>query len=211
VFSYILGVRFAFLPILCYNLSNQWGLVVMKERKHINKLIISNVIEIIFVMAFIAITIPLWLSLHSSESLASASIYDDFTYTSLYVEDSKTLTMYPISDDVAIKYVNPYKITLVNDSLTLENYDLVLKIDKSSTMDYKGLKISINGNISYLKDLNLTEDDDNYIILLDNDDIVGETRDYSVKLWLDENSSSEIQGKNLVMSFDLIKNTTEKM
>jgi hypothetical protein len=179
----------------------------MKEIKNINKLIYANIIELIFVVAFIFGSIPLWENLNNSISLKTASSFENISYTNLTVDNPSEYVLRPMSNKEASESLEPYKLYVVNDTLTEEEYTLYLKIEKTSSLDYNNLNISINDSVIPLNELEMKEDLEYYYFTLDNNSIVGNTIDYDVKIWLDENTGNEAQGKSLSLTFDIEKNT----
>lgn len=179
----------------------------MNIKKNINLAIIKKITEIIFVISFIFVSLPLWSKLDKGVSKI-ADGYDGISYTKLDMINNINYEMFPMSNDYALKNVEATILTVSNDTFTPENYELVLVLDKKSTLDFKLLKIAINDNIYSLKNLEMFEEDHNFIFNIASGNIMGETKVYNVKFWIDENATDEVQGKNLELSFDLNKNTT---
>jgi hypothetical protein len=185
------------------------GVCVMYDINNVNKLILKKVLEICFVLTFIFASVPLSQKLSQSTSLASAAYFDNASFTSLNVTEPAQYFLYPISNKEAINTISPYNLEVVNDTLTLENYTLYLKIEKTSTLDYNALDIEINDNIYSLNTLDMESDDEYYWFVIDKNSIKGDTYNYSVKIWMDENTGNNMQGRSLSLAFDLVENSTE--
>ena len=181
----------------------------MKITKDINKIIVRKIVEIVFVFAFVLYAGHLWNSENTQEFLTTIATFSNANYVDFSVDNSMNYVMFPMTDEQATKSINPCIIHVNNGTYTLQDYTLVLKIDKTSTMDYHYLNISINGTIYHLNTLETIEDDNEFIFILDKNNIVAETKDYAIQLWLSSIAGNEMQGKNLTMNFDLIYETTQ--
>lgn len=177
----------------------------MKEIKSINKLIISKIIEIMFSIAFIVVSIPLITNLNNSNALKEAAAYDKISYNSLKIDNPINYDMYPMTNEDAINNLIPCKLTISNESNTSEKYTLILKISKKSTMDYKYLNISVDNEIYSLEELKYDEDDYNIIFKLEEGILVANNKTYLTKIWLNENANNDQQATTLSYSFDLLK------
>jgi hypothetical protein len=180
----------------------------MKEITNLNKLILANLLEILFVIGFIFISIPMCQKLSSSASLATAASFANSNFTNLIVENPAEYVLYPLKSEEAVEMLSPYKLSVVNDTLTEEYYTLFLKIDKNSSLDYKCLDILIDDKVYSLSTLDMSEDSDYYWFKIDDITIKGETFNYNIKIWLDENTENNMQGKSLNLSFDLVQNSS---
>ena len=181
---------------------------VMKMVKDINKLIIKKVVEIVFVLGFIVYSAHLWQSQNMQMVLTSLANYNKTNYTSIHVYNPIDYNMYPMEDAFAVQHLAPCTVEIVNETYTNENYELVLKIDKSSTLDYHYLHLGIDDEIYDLKTLLQKETDQEYIFLLNEGTIKGEIKEYKMRLWLEEDAGNELQGKNLKYHFALSNETT---
>lgn len=182
----------------------------MEIIKKINKLITKKILEILIVTAFVFLSLPLWDHFEKQNAFALASAYSTTNYLSLDIENPINYSMYPMTDDFAMQKLGPCHLKVINDTLTNENYVLYLTIAKNSTIDYHYLKISINNQIHFLENLITKTDTNNYYFALDQDSLLGDAKNYEIKLWLDEKTGDEMQNKELIMSFET-KNSVAKM
>lgn len=181
----------------------------MKIKKNINMLIATKVIEIIFVCAFIFISIPLWQRMSDVSNLSTAISNNGLTYTGLSVENELNYNMYPMTTEDALNNLKSSKLIVRNDSLTSEEYTVLLTISKQSTLDYNCLNIAIDDLVMPLNSMNMNEDEENYSFIIDTNNLKGEQKEYLIKIWMDENTGNEMQGKSIILSFELIKSVTK--
>ena len=114
--------------------------------KDINKLIRHYVLEIVFTIAVVIISIPVWSMLNKDDTASIAKSYATMDY--LYLNIDK----YVESDE--FKDV----ISIINDTNTLRGYDLILKIRKENAN--KSTKVLINNKEYTLENLDKTYDKD---------------------------------------------------
>lgn len=181
----------------------------MKVINDINKLIVKKVIEIIFVSCFVFLAGFLWKSNNAQEFLTSIASFNNLYYTNFTMESPIDYSMFPMADEDALKKLKPCTIKVINETYTNENYRLVLKIDKSSTMDYHYLHVAVNDQIYSLANLEQIEEAEDYVFILAKDSIVGTTKMYEIRVWLNTLAGNDLQGKNLIINFDLINETTQ--
>ncbi len=181
----------------------------MKTINDINQLILKKVVEILFVASFVFFSVYLWMDSEKQNMFATAAAYSNSNYTSLSIENPIDYSMYPMSDEYAISHLDPCNIKVMNDTLTAENYTLYLKIDKISTLNYHYLHIAIDDNVYNLENLISKEENNNYYFILDKNSIVGATKNYEVKLWLNEIAGNDMQNKQLIMSFEIANEVTK--
>ncbi len=179
----------------------------MKVIKNINKIIFIKGIEIIFTLIFIVYVTNLYKSEQVQEVFKSIAAFNNVNYTNLTVKNQINYSMYPMTDEKAMKKLVPCTLTVSNETYKKENYTLVLKINKSSTMDLSYLHISIDDSIYSLNSLEKEETENEIIFVLNRDTISGESRDYNIRLWLYITAENNLQDTNLVMHFDLINDT----
>lgn len=179
----------------------------MIVKRNLNRLIIAKLVEIVFVCAFVYISITLHQTLQNLQSVAYVPSMDRLNYTSLVVENPIHYLMFPMDNDVAMQKLEPTRLRIINESLTEEAYTLVLEISKNSTLDFHCLNISIDKEIFALQDLTKKEDSNNIYFILDEDSIIGSTKEYEIKLWMDAATGNEMQNKDLILSFELKKST----
>lgn len=177
----------------------------MNATKNLNILIASKIVEIIFVCAFILISIPLCQRI--GKSAAQIDFSDkNLNFTSLAIENNFGYSMYPMSQTDALNKLVPTKLIVANNSLTTESYDLILKVSKNSTLDYNCLNIAIDDKIVPLNSLKYMEDSINNYFIIASESLKGDNKEYRVKIWIDEKTGNEMQNKELNLSFEIEKN-----
>ena len=181
----------------------------MNLRKDINMLIAAKIVEIVYVIAFIFVSIPLWQQMNEVTNYTNVFSYNGLTYTGFTVENELNYSMYPMANEDALVRVKPTKVIVANNSLTEEEYTITLKISKESTLDYNCLNIAINDLVMPINSMDKTEDKDNYYFVIDTNKLKGNTEEYLIKIWMDEQTGNEMQGKSLVVSFDLVESVTK--
>ena len=179
----------------------------MKLVKDINKMILVKVIEIAFIIVFMIVATNLYSSERAQEVFRSIAAYSDVYNTHLAIKNQINYSMFPMTDERAMEKLIPCTLTVSNETYKTENYTLVLKINKSSTLNYSYLHISINNDIYALEALEKQVTDDEIIFILDEGSLTGESKEYNVRLWLNTLAENDMQGKNLIMQFDLLNET----
>ncbi len=181
----------------------------MKIVKDINKLIRRQILEIIFMIGFVMVSTSLWKSSNAEHLLSMVSSTTTLSYTSLQIENPIEYEMFPMHNQYALQNLQPCVVIVSNDTYTEEDYMLVLKIDKSSTLDYQLLNLAIDGEIFSLKDMSLLEEYENYYFVLDENTLKGNRKTYNIQLWMDESAGNEMQAKSLLMNFELMNGVTK--
>lgn len=180
----------------------------MKIKKDINRLILKKILEITFVLCFAIVSTYLWQSKNAQLFSNSISTFSSMHYTNIKVDSPIQYNMFPMRDEEAMQNLKPCIVSVINGTYILEEYTLILKIDKNSTLDYQFLNIGIDNMIYSLKDLYRQEEDNYYIFVLDTAQILGNTKKYEVRLWLNSMTGNDQQSKTLIMDFDLKNETT---
>ena len=158
----------------------------MKIVRDINKLIVKKVLEIVFLVFFVFFATFLWRTSGKEYLLASVS-----------------------GKEEALSRLKPCILTVSNNTYTEESYMLVLRIAKSSSLDYKFLNLSINGVVSSLTDLPRLEETEDYYFVLDQNSMKGSEKKYHVLLWMDASTGNEMQSKSLFMGFEIMNEVTK--
>lgn len=179
----------------------------------VNKNIIRLIVEIIITISLVFISIPVWNNINNNTSYASmADYYNTGSYEKLSIykiQDMDTKTMIPTSDNEALKKQGTI-IAIRNGSNYNISYNLYLKISKNSTINKNNLKISVNDKIYNLSKLYKKDNDKYYFYILDNNTVKKNMGNkYDIKLWLNETTGNNEQGKLLIYDFmyeeDIIK------
>lgn len=181
----------------------------MKIVKDINKMIVRKVMEIVFVVAFIFGSAQIWNNEKTQEVLNSIATFSNANHLDLQVKNQINYSMYPMTDEKAMERLVPCTLIVSNGTYTTEAYSLVLKINKSSTLDYNYLHISVDDSIYALNALEKEVTENEIIFVLDRNTLMAEQKEYQVRLWLNELAGNDLQAKNLSLKFDLINETTQ--
>ncbi len=170
--------------------------------KNINSVIQGKIIEIICLLFIIIGSFPLWEKLDRSEYFTTAAFYNNAKYSYLEVFDKQELNS-PIKNADALKLLPKTKIDVINDTKTKEDYTLILKVSKSSTLDYHCLNLAIENNVKPLEKYYLHEDNDHIYFALASGSILGEKKNYNLVMWMDETTGNEMQGKTFSYAYEL--------
>lgn len=151
--------------------------------KKIKNLEIALIREILFTIFAVLLSIPFWLNFDIASAAEIAKSYDNYYYISYELLNSVDYDLKPVSDSYAIHNVETQDIVVYNNSNTIQDYSLVLKVNKN---DYSNVKINVNYDITYLDNYNRLEDTDNYYYILDSDKLVAGSKKYVISMWNDE-------------------------
>lgn len=171
--------------------------------KKIDKIIHLKLIEITIMLIIIIISFPLWKKLEQNEIMTTAALYDNARYTYIDVENYSNGPMFPIKDDEALNELKPTSLKLINETNTTEDFTIIMKVSKTSTLDYRCLNIAIDRQKKNLKNLYLFDDADSFYFSLKSDTIKGETKEYDFLIWMDSSTNNDMMGKSLSYSFEL--------
>ena len=133
--------------------------------KQINKLIFHYICEIVIVIILVGVSIPLWKTFDKANMAHIANSYSNMNYLYLNVKRF-------ISDTDSLD-----EIKVINDTNTVRNYKLVMKVDKNIKND----TILLN-NAEYSLNSNKYKNDEkyNYYIIADGN-LVADTVVYNIE------------------------------
>lgn len=133
--------------------------------KQINKLIFHYICEILIVIILVGVSIPLWKTFDKANMAHIANSYSNMNYLYLNVKRF-------ISDTDSLD-----EIKVINDTNTLRNYKLVMKVDKNIKND----TVLLN-NVEYSLNSNKYKNDEkyNYYIIADGN-LVADTVVYNIE------------------------------
>lgn len=171
----------------------------------IDKIIYWKLIEISLLISVVIISFPLWKKLEWNDFFTTAAFYSEAQYSYLEVSNYPKGPMFPISNEIALKNINQTTLSVINDTLTEEEYTLLLKITKDSTLDYHCLNVALNNKISALENKYIMENEEYWYFKLSSDTILGETKTLNFIMWMDEKTGNEMQGKTLNYAFEIQK------
>lgn len=133
--------------------------------KTINKLIIHYICEIVVVILLVGISIPLWKSFDKSNMAHIANSYSNMNY--LYLNVKRFISDTDFLDEISI----------VNETNTLRNYKLIMKIDKK--LDIK--EIILDNEIKELASILYKEDENYFYYLIDSGNLVAGSKVYNIE------------------------------
>ena len=126
--------------------------------KQINKLIFHYICEILIVIILVGVSIPLWKTFDKANIAHIANSYSNMNYLYLNVKRF-------ISDKDSLD-----EIKVINDTNTLRNYKLIMKVDKTIKLDKV---IFEEKNIDLSKNKYKEDEKYNYYLLTENSLIAG--------------------------------------
>ena len=140
---------------MCYTFNTNGGWLVMKQ---INKLIFHYICEIVIVIILVGVSIPLWKTFDKANIAHIANSYSNMNYIYLNVKRF-------ISDTDSLD-----EIKVINDTNTLRNYKLVMKVDKTIKLDTVFFE---EKNIDLSKNKYKEDEKYNYYLLTENTLVAG--------------------------------------
>jgi len=167
----------------------------------INKMIRRTILEIVLVISFVIISIPIWNSFNLEKYASIAMYYDNIKYNYLEVSDYSDYVLYQVNDNEAKEVIKPITLSIKNDSNIQETYALWIVVSKTSTLEVSAVKISVENNVKLLSDLENYEDEDNYYFLLTEGNMVSKELAKDIQLWIDINYNDIITDKYLSFDF----------
>lgn len=126
--------------------------------KQINKLIFHYICEILIVIILVVVSIPLWKTFDKANIAHIANSYSNMNYIYLNVKRF-------ISDTDSLD-----EIKVINDTNTLRNYKLVMKVDKTIKLDTVFFE---EKNIDLSKNKYKEDEKYNYYLLTENTLVAG--------------------------------------
>lgn len=172
---------------------------------NISRKIIILVLELLLVIDFVLLSLPLQERLEAStkEMLAYQNAEVEDSYLTFNITEGSNLLLNPMNEKEALK-MNPNVITISKEN-SKGNYSVYFKYDKSSDLDYNYLNININGKTTRLSDLLEYETSKYKYFLLGKGNIKSSKNDikYDVYFWMDESIGNEAQGKQLIYTFEV--------
>lgn len=154
--------------------------------------------DIILTVLYVVLSIPLWMNFGLSASAMTAEGYANYNYVKYEFLNKATTQLLAYSDEDALRECETQDIIVYNDSNTVDDYSLVLKINKANSSYLKDIKINVNYNVDYLNNYHYYEDAESYYYVIDSDNIVASSQKYVISMW---NSNLEEQSQNLDYEF----------
>ena len=170
-----------------------------------NKEIFRLLFRIFFSVAFTLVLVLIWSSTKKKSELYDMVINSSNIVKSDYVNFSDVI--YRIDDEYASFKLQKNRIDVSNVIDDKVNFMLVLKIDKSSTIDINYLKYTLDDTISYLKDNYMYEDTQfSYYLLSSYLLDIGDSRIIDYLIWLDVNTPDEEISNSLYYAVSVYSN-----
>ena len=102
-------------------------------------------------------------------------------------------------EDNNYEVLQPKTVTLRNGTQNEKDYKLVYVYSKTSTVNYKDIKLSLDNHIYALSDMKYTEDNNYYYFVLDVDSLDAYTsKDYDARIWTNATQGS-LTGSFVIM------------
>lgn len=163
--------------------------------KKVKRLFISMIITFILVFS----SIPLWEYASGKKGAILAQSNNDLKITVVIGEFPQLLI---IEDDRALDYIKPTKLSLRNKNDEEKKCELLMLIDKKSTIDYNYIRISVDNKIYKLNELVKVEDNENYYFVLGEYSIKAYSdKLVEVRLWLGEETDKITAESSLTTNF----------
>lgn len=157
----------------------------MKEFKKLER---SLYLDILGTIIFVIASIPIWLNFNQDELYKVAKSYENYKYVNYELVNGATYALAPMSDEDAYFTSQIANVIVYNTSNTAEDYTLYLIFEDSIKTD--SLKISVNENISYLKDYQYEVKDGKRYYTIVKDNIVANKENYQIYMWNDINAQN---------------------
>lgn len=154
--------------------------------KIINREIFRISIELISLICLIVFTYFWWSKLNITQYADFVKQGSKPSLELKLIQRIENYNLFPLSDELAIENIMPGIIRVENYTSVAKNYNLIFMIDKNdTTLDYNIIKVSINDEIYYLKDID-REEDMEVVYFIFNEDTVKDYKDYQIRIWMDE-------------------------
>lgn len=154
--------------------------------------------DIIYTMLWVLISIPLWLNFNVSAS--EAKFFDNYKFVKYEFLNSASKTINIYEDTEALRKCETQDILVYNDSNTLDDYSLILKINKSENLDLNNIKINVNYDVKYLNNYFNYVDNNYYYYVIDKSEIIASSQKYIISMWgTNDYSNSQIDYEFVVL------------
>lgn len=155
------------------------------------KEIIRPIIEIIFIFIFLVCSLFYCTYLAKVETQSQDMLYEYNQNLKLAIasEGDNNKLLFPMTDNYAINNLDATIINVNNLTNTEVNYCLLLKVRKDSDLDYHILKIKVDNEIKYLKNLYVYEDEDYFYFDIKDSNII-DANNTSFMMWISDEASN---------------------
>ena len=162
--------------------------------------VIGYILEILLIIVVIFITLPIWAKLSSNMDDIKTHIANN----NLELIASKDTN----NNDNKLKTITSGVYNIINNSNYNASGKLLYKLDKSSTINPDYLDLMINGKRYDLKYFYYSEDENNYIYLINTFNLNGKERKiYNIKLIVKEDMYMKTLGKKYKYSISVENNS----
>lgn len=156
--------------------------------------------DILFTILGILISIPVWLNFNLSASAMEAEYYDNYNYVQYEVLNKADSKLIAYHDNDALRNCETSDIIIYNDSNTIDNYSLLLKINKNCGINLENIKINVNFEVDYLNNYYAYTDAENYYYVIDSGDMVASSQKYIISLW----KTNDVIGEPDLFNYDFM-------
>lgn len=174
----------------------------------INKELTKCTIEIISLICIVIFTYPVMNMIRESEGARIAEYYNNYraSEVTLYYEKKADLNnLYPVTNEYALNNLDYSIINVINNTKENKKYNLMLIVEKNSTLDTNYLMININGTTLKLSDCYYAEDDYITYFLIDTNMIEKNSiNSNKIYIWLNKEASNNEQNKTLNIHFTIL-------
>lgn len=155
--------------------------------------------DIIITVLFVIISIPVWLNFELTSVAGIAQAYDNYKFVryELLNDASKIISSY--EDAEALMECETQDLIVYNESNTLENYSLVLKVSKNTMMNLNDIRINVNYNVDYLNNYEVYDDEVSYYYILDKESIVADAHKYVISMW-----NKNVESQPAILDYELV-------
>ncbi|MBE6148381.1 MAG: hypothetical protein E7167_02670 [Firmicutes bacterium] len=139
--------------------------------------------DIVITVLLVILSVPIWLNFGLSASAMTAKNFANYNYIKYEFLNKVSTELGVYSDEEALRKCETQDILVYNDSNTLDNYSLILKVKKNNQTDLTNIKINVNYNVDYLNNYHFYEDAESYYYVIDSDSIVASSQKYVISMW----------------------------
>lgn len=163
--------------------------------KSVSRIVVSIIITLILVV----ISIPLW---NYSSGKKGALLVDSYEDLSIAVTIGEFKELLIVEDNRALDLIDTTKLSLRNRNDFSKDCELLMLVNKDSTIDYSYVRVAVEDKIFKLKDLDMYEDNDNYYFVIGNYDIDAYSNiEVNVRIWLGEDIGVVLDKDSLITNF----------
>ena len=155
--------------------------------------------DIIITILFVILSIPLWLNFGLSASASTAEYYANYNFVKYEFLNEPVSKLLAYTDEDALRKCETQDIIIYNESNTIDNYSLILKIKKNENNNLKDIRINVNYEVDYLNKYHYYEDVESYYYVIDSNEIVASSQKYIISMW-----DSNIENSNNSLEYEFV-------